>query len=157
MIACYSNWRWTLHVLVSFCSMVAFRWRSSAHKTRNAWAYPICQLISMFPGHLCLLVVHCPHSHTLLFWNTHTVDKVAYQLQFLNLILHSVFPVCLTIDDLFRQWLSTNIETPAKSLFSFSSDLLQVEITWHWLAVWKSNHIVIGCHVIATTSHQFFF
>jgi hypothetical protein len=65
--------------------------------------------------------------------------------------------VFLTIDDLFRQWLSTNILTPSKSLFSSISDLLQVEITWHWLPVWKSKHSVIGCRVIATTSHHSFF
>jgi len=53
-------------------------------------------------------------------------------------------------------WLSANIGTP-KSLFSFTSDLLQMEIAWHWLAVWKSKHSVIGCRVIATTSHHSFF
>ena len=142
---------------MSFCSTVALRWRSWAHKTRIAWAYPICEMISVFPGHLSLLVVHCPHPHALLLWNTQTIDQVAYQLQILNLILLSLFPVFLTVDNLFRQWLSTNITTPSKSLYSFSSDLLQVNITRHWLAVWKSKHSVIGCHVIATNSHNFFF
>jgi len=112
LIACCSIWRWSFPVLANFCSMVAFHWRKSALKSRIAWAYPTCQTISVFLGLPCPLVHPFPRPHWLLLWNTLNVSWTASQLQILVLVLHLLFPVFLTFNDLVPHWLSTNIEAP---------------------------------------------
>jgi hypothetical protein len=70
LMACCSIWRWSVPVLVSSCSMVAFHWRLSALDSRIASAYVTSHTISMFHDLLCPLVQLFLRPRLLLLWNT---------------------------------------------------------------------------------------